>query len=173
MFMKIGEEQSVFEAKFTREEIARQERELIFDEFTRKDALRLGRIMLDKSEELHMPFAFMIEMNGVVVLQYLPEGTGAFNEAWMRKKLRTVQMTGISTMLFWTGMEARGLKRSTEEMLPVSDIVPCGGGFPIRLKNGTVIGAAAVSGPGDQNDHLFVTECMRALLQEKTERTAK
>ena len=45
--------------------------------------------------------------------------------------------------------------------------VPAGGGFPFLLKDGEVVGALAVSGPGDQNDHYFGLECVEELIASR------
>ena len=166
----IGGEQSTLEPKVSIEEVMQEEKRLLFDRFSRKDAVELGKIMLDKMEELNMTFSFVIKLNGLVVFQYLPEGTGQFNLLWMEKKIHTVELLGRSTMGLWVGLDSRGVKRDNSQLLPSSDIVLCGGGFPIKLKDGEVVGAVATSGPGDQNDHYFGVECLDELLRRKESR---
>ena len=139
---------------------------ITFAKFSRADAMKLADITIAKNkmvkEQFGISFAVIIKLYGQIVFQYFPEGTSAFNLAWMEKKIKTVELMGTSTMAFWAGMEAAGHKR-VQEMLPVSDIVMCGGGYPIKLENGEIAGVLAVSGPGDQNDHYFATECMEEL----------
>lgn len=163
----IGGEQNHFKAMVSMEEIQAEEKRFQFDHFSRKDATDLAKIMLRKSDELGMPFAIMIKLHGMIVFQYLPTGTGRFNLAWMEKKISTVELLGKSTMSLWVGMEARGGTRDNSQPIPASDIVLAGGGFPIVLKDGEIIGAIAVSGPGDQNDHYFVVESLDELLDQQ------
>ena len=139
---------------------------ITFPQFSRKDAMQLADITIAKNkivkEEFGISFAVIIKLYGQIVFQYFPEGTSSFNLAWMEKKIRTVELMGTSIMAFWAGMEATGHKR-TAEMLPQSDIVMCGGGYPLKLDNGELAGVLAVSGPGDQNDHYFAFECLEEL----------
>lgn len=165
----IGGEQNPLDPMVSAEEIQAEAERFLFDSFTRKDALELGMIMQEKQKGLNMAFSVMIKFNGLVVFQYLPEGTGGLNLAWMEKKIRTVEMMNCSTMALWVGMNARGIKRDPTELLPISELVMCGGGFPIRLKSGEVVGAVAVSGPGDQNDHFFCVECFDEFIRRSAQ----
>ncbi len=165
----IGGEQNPLDPIVSAEEIQTEAEKFLFDSFTRKDALELGMIMQEKQKELNMAFSVMIKLNGLVVFQYLPEGTGGLNLAWMEKKIKTVELMRCSTMSLWVAMHAKGVKRTgtVSDILPPSDIVLCGGGFPIKLKNGEIVGAVATSGPGDQNDHFFGIECFDELTRRK------
>ncbi len=160
---KIGGPQSSETAGIPVEEL---QKEITFPEFTRADAMKLAKIAMQKNdmvkEQFGISFAVMIKLYGQVVFQCFPEGTGEFNQAWMEKKIRTVEMMHVSTMALWAGMESVGRKR-VPETLPLSDIVLCGGGYPIKLDNGEVVGVFAASGPGDQNDHYFAVECLEEL----------
>lgn len=152
--------------KFTPEELAAHEEELRFESFSAADAMKLGEIFLKLQKEDGNNVGVRIVLNGFELFRYMPEGTGSYNSAWMDKKISTVQLMGKSTLRLWTEMDLRGVKRAPG-MLPTSDIVFCGGGFPIMLKNGTVIGAIAVSGPaGDEYEHGIVVRALRKFFAE-------
>ena len=150
--------------KFSLEELIAHEEKLVFDAFSADDAMKLAQILLEEQKKDGKMAAIRIVLNGFEVYRYMPEGTGSYNSAWMDKKLSTVQLMGKSTLRLWTEMDLRGVKRKPE-LLPTSDILFCGGGFPIKLKNGTVIGAVAVSGPaGDAYEHELVVRALEKLL---------
>lgn len=152
--------------KFTAEELAAQEEKLVFDTFSADDAMKLAEILLAEQKADGKKAAIRIVLNGFEVYRYMPEGTGSYNSAWMDKKLSTVQLMGKSTLRLWTEMDLHGVKRKPE-MLPTSEIIFCGGGFPIKLKSGTVIGAVAVSGPaGDEYEHGLVVKALEKLLDK-------
>ena len=137
-----------------------QEETFVFDSFTQEDALRLGEMMIEISKEHNLAFAVEIYLNGMTVFKKMPEGTGRLNDAWMEKKIKSVLLTGWSTMRIWAMHEMLGQKRNAG-MLPNEDYVMCGGGFPIRVKGAGVIGVIACSGPGDQNDHELCVEALK------------
>ena len=140
-------------------ELIEQEEKFVFDHFTQDDALRLGQIMQDICRDYDVSFGCEIYLNGMTVFKSMPEGTGRLNDAWMKRKIETVLLTGWSTMRLWAFHEMIGSKRALS-IVPVTDYVAGGGGFPIRVKGAGVIGAIAGSGPGDQIDHEFCIEAL-------------
>lgn len=158
--------QNPLEPGFPLEELIAQEETYVFDQFTQGDAKRLGEIMFSICDEFQMAFGFEICLNGMIVFKYMPEGSGRMNDVWMEKKLNTVLLTGWSTMRLWALQESIGIKRNPT-LVPESEYVVCGGGFPIRVKGAGVIGALICSGPGDQNDHEFLIEALKRFFGEK------
>ena len=146
-------------------ELIEQEEKYVFDSFTQSDALRLGSIMQDICRDYDVSFGCEIYLNGVTVFKSMPEGTGRLNDAWMKRKIDTVLMTGWSTMRLWAFNEMIGVKR-VPSIVPTTDYVTCGGGFPIKVKGAGVIGAIASSGPGDQIDHEFCIEALERFFNE-------
>lgn len=151
-------------SKFSLEELAQQEQELRFASFGPNDAQRLGKILCLLAESDRKAAAVQIELNGLEVFRVMPEGTGAYQELWMKKKKSTVKQLGKSTLRLWTEMAARGMARKIE-MEPAGSIVFCGGGFPILLEDGTVLGVIVVSGPGDEYEHELIVRGLREFQQ--------
>ena len=81
----------------------------------------------------------------------------------MSKKKNTVKLMGKSTLRLWTEMASRGVPRVMGINPP--DIVFCGGGFPILLKDGTLVGVIAVSGPGDEYEHDLIVRALEELMK--------
>ncbi len=97
------------------------------------------------------------------VFRSMAPGTGAYNDLWMSKKKNTVKLMGKSTLRLWTEMASRGVPRVMGINPP--DIVFCGGGFPILLKDGTLVGVIAVSGPGDEYEHDLIVRALEELMK--------
>ena len=147
-------------------ELIEQEESFVFEHFTQSDALRLGSIMQDICREFDVSFGCEIHLNGMTVYKSMPDGTGRLNDSWMKRKIDTVLLTGWSTMRLWAFNEMIGIKR-VPSIVPVTDYVSCGGGFPIRVKGAGLIGAIACSGPGDQMDHEFCIEALERFCKSK------
>jgi uncharacterized protein (UPF0303 family) len=60
--------------------------------------------------------------------------------------------------------EQGGYDFNSRFRLPESDFVASGGGFPLMVRGGTLIGTVGVSGLPDVEDHLLVTNALRELL---------
>ena len=78
--------------------LERQEQLLRFDRFCQSDALALGNLMARRAQDAGQVVAISIRLaNGAILFQYLPDGTNALNEYWLRRKFNTVvTMTGSS-----------------------------------------------------------------------------
>lgn len=150
-------------SKFSLEELAAQEEKFRFESFTAKEALKLGNLMAAMAEQDQKDAAIQIELGGMEVFRSMAPGTGAYNDLWMSKKKNTVKLMGKSTLRLWTEMASRGVPRVMGINPP--DIVFCGGGFPILLKDGTLVGVIAVSGPGDEYEHDLIVRALEELMK--------
>ena len=147
---------------YTPADLAAQEEACRFESFTVGDAVKLGQLLSEISQAEGKSAAVQIEMGGFEVYRSMPEGTGRYNDLWMQKKKNTVKLMNKSTLRLWADMAARGIQCQMS-MVP-GDIVCCGGGFPICLKDGTMVGVIAVSGPaGDQYEHELVVRAIKKL----------
>ena len=157
------QQQNAAESMKNLDELIAQEEKYVFDSFSPGDAIALAKLMMENEKEWGASVAFCIYLNGYTVFQYLPEGTGKLNETWFKKKIATVMTLGWSTMRFWAWQERMGMQR-VPELVPAADVVPCGGGFPIRVKGCGVIGVIVVSGPGDQIEHDFIIDSLERFM---------
>ncbi len=144
--------------------LQKQEDMLRFEHFTHKDALELGLFMLKRAERLGLCVSVAVRSaEGAVLFQHLPDGTKKNNENWMRRKANTVLQTSCSSL-----RTAYNFEKNHETLenhgLSVMDYVLCGGGFPARLKDGTLVGAVTVSNLYHLADHEFVTGSLREYL---------
>ena len=144
------------------DELIAQEEKFRFDSFSQKEAGALAGIMMQKEDEWGRPVAVCIQLNGSTVFQYLPEGTGKLHEQWFKKKIFTVTTLGWSTMRYWAWQHRIGVRRAPS-LLAETDLVCCGGGFPIYVNGVGLVGVIVASGLSDQGDHDFIIDCLETL----------
>lgn len=145
--------------------LEKQEALLRFSRFDRTIAWALGSMMVQRAKEQGITIAVSIRMaNGSIVFQYLPEGTNALNEKWMRRKFNTVMLMERSSLRAAFTVEAKRESLQTHA-LPEEDYALCGGGFPIRLQGmEPIVGVILASNLYHITDHEFITDCLRAYL---------
>lgn len=131
----------------------RDEQTYQFTHFSHRDAWELGHALVSAYEQMGTPLAVEIEVNRVIVFRYYPDGTGAYHEQWLRRKRNLVNLLEKSSQRAFYELEVNHEDLERDWLLPRSDYAACSGAFPIRIRGGSVIGVAAVSGlpdPGDQ-----------------------
>ena len=131
----------------------RDEQTYQFTHFSHRDAWELGHALVSACEQMGAPLAVEIEVNHVIVFRYYPDGTGAYHEQWLRRKRNLVNLLEKSSQRAFYELEVNHEDLERDWLLPRIDYAACSGAFPIRIRGGSVIGVAAVSGlpdPGDQ-----------------------
>ena len=86
------------DVKETLDVIAKQERILIFDDFSNVDALRLGVKIAEQVKESERPVAIRIYLEGIIVFQYTMRGKEEWHYGWAEKKCQIVESTGHSSL---------------------------------------------------------------------------
>ena len=130
-----------------------EEKKYTFPEFARNDAWELGHDLVESTKDFldDGPLAVSIFLNGTEVFRWFPEGTGLFHEQWLRRKYNTVTTLDRASMTWKAKLACDGSSLEAECLNPM-DYADCGGGFPIRIKGGAVIGFIGVSGLSDDKD---------------------
>jgi uncharacterized protein (UPF0303 family) len=142
----------------------RQEELLQFLHFSRKDAWELGKILVSDILERELVLGVSIRLSsGLVLFQYLTERTTANNESWMTRKFNAVRELEISSLLNTLRLKK---KNQTLEGIGLDPKVYAlsGGAFPIRVKDGGVIGAVASSGIPHLADHDTIVNAISRFL---------
>lgn len=129
-----------------------------FTSFSHKNAFDLGMELLKVSQEQKETVAIEVKINQVSVFKYLPDGTGKFHEMWLKRKSNMVEVMEMSTLRAYAQLEENQEDMIKEWFLEPEDYAACGGGFPIRLKGGSVIGSICVSGLPHLEDHAILIE---------------
>jgi len=147
-------------------EVEKQEETLRFDSFDNKTAYELGKYMTDLVYEKGIDLAISIrKLNGSILYQHLTAGTNLLNENWMNRKFNSVSMNECSSYACWIKAELTGETIATHA-LDIKDYAFCGGGFPIRLKSGELLGVIIVSNLPHEQDHSFIIEALNGFLNK-------
>lgn len=150
-----------------REQTIAQEKALRFDHFTNRDAWELGSFMVKRVYEQGIDMAIAIrKLNGNILFQHVTQGTSLNNQIWMERKFRTVALVERSSYGQWALSQISG-KKVTDHGLSDENYVFCGGGFPIRLKTGELVGVITVSNLPHEQDHQFIIDSLCEWLQVK------
>ena len=99
------------------------------------------------------PAAVEVSINGLALFRNFPNGTNQENGVWLAAKRNLVNARGRSSYGSFLEAQEQGKTLTDWKMLPETEYALCGGGFPIRLKNGALIGTACVSGLPHELDH--------------------
>lgn len=91
-------------------------------------------------------------------------GTTGDNQHWVRRKSNTVQRFAKSTYRIVLEKSWDGDVFPPRRGLDPNDYVLAGGGFPIRIANAGVIGAAIISGLPEREDHKLIVAAIAEVL---------
>lgn len=142
------------------ETAVKQESMLRFDHFTAKDAYDLGTFIAGRVYACGIDMAICIrKLNGHILYQHCTQGTSLSNQNWMQRKFNTVALTEGSSLRAWAVLNMKG-QTQQDQGVSALDYAYCGGGFPIRLKTGELIGAVIVSNLPHREDHRFLVDAL-------------
>ncbi len=148
----------------TAEACQREEEELQFNQFTNEQALELGLLIVEKAKSKGAALAIGIERNGQRLFHHAMSGTSPDNNDWVSRKTRLVNRVYMSSFRYRLWLEERG-QSMRDRALDEFQYAAAGGGFPIILRNVGVVGAVAVSGLPQQEDHALVVEALGEFLR--------
>ncbi len=149
-------------------ELEAQEKALIFDSFSRADALSVGLKILDLAKSYSDPIAVEIALNGLVVFRHFSDGSIADSSLWLERKRNSVELMSMSSLRFNFWLERANMTLEDRKLSP-DDYVAGGGGFPVALKNTGMIGSICVSGlPNGQDDHDLIVAALKDLKTNQT-----
>lgn len=146
--------------------LEQQEADLVFDRFDRRDALRLGTMLAETVSEYAQPLTVRIFLGDVIAYQYAMEGDEKTRFGWTRRKYQLVKATGHASMHAKVRMQLLG---ELQDLAAQPEVYGFGcGAFPIAVKGLGIIGAAAVSGLPDPDDHPIVVRAIAKMLGRST-----
>lgn len=143
-----------------------QEALLRFDHFTADDAWDLGAFLVRRVRSAGIEMAVSIrKLNGHILFQHCTQGTTLSNQKWMNRKFNTVVLTEGCSLRAWANLCDRGQTPQDQGVSP-EDYAYCGGGFPIRLTGGELVGAVIVSNLPHREDHRFIVSALADYLHK-------
>lgn len=146
--------------------LERQEADLVFDRFDRRDALRLGTLLAETISKYAQPLTVRVFIGDIIAYQYAMEGDEETRFGWTWRKNQLVKATGHASMHAKVRMQLLG---ELQDLAAQPEVYGFGcGAFPIAVQGQGIIGAVAVSGLPDPDDHPIVVHALENLLGKKT-----
>ncbi len=136
--------------------IVAQEAALVFDAFDEAIAFAVGSAIRDRALAENLPIIIDIQLWDRPLFYAALPGSTATNANWARRK-RNVVRTFLKSTYRLVLEKARPDRTFVPgEGLDPADYVLAGGGFPITVRGAGTIGAIAVSGLPERQDHAVV-----------------
>ncbi|OQM74892.1 heme-degrading domain-containing protein [Manganibacter manganicus] len=140
--------------------IRRQETELVFDAFGEAVAFELGAYVRKRALAENLPVIVDIRTFDRPLFYAAMPGSNASNPDWARRKINVVRRFLKSSYRMVLEQQRPDRTFKPGEGLDIADYVLAGGGFPITVRNAGVIGAIAVSGLSERDDHALVVDAL-------------
>lgn len=141
-----------------------QEQRLRFGHFNEADAWALGSLLRQFAEARSLPLAIDIRHAGRPLFYTALAGSDSDNPEWLRRKINVVLRFHKSSYRVGLELAQKGISIGPERGTDPMRYAPHGGAFPINVEGTGVIGAVAVSGLPQREDHNFVVEGLCRLL---------
>lgn len=143
-------------------ELLDEEMGLVLKGFSRKDALDLADILLERVKPYDKPIIIEIEVNKLVIYRYFMDGTIEDGALWLARKRNSVNLMSMSSLRFQYWLKQKGATIASRH-LNTSDYIDCGGGYPIRIEGMGVMGSVCVTGLHDLDDHQLIVDSLTEL----------
>lgn len=153
------------------EEIDREEQALVLRRFDADDAWWLGCYLRERGAAARAPIAIEIRRAGTRLFGTLLPGATQDNLGWTARKIALAmrfERSSYAIRLKFDAAPPGGFERFG---LDLGTHAAAGGAVPIRIAGTGVIGAVAVSGLSQEEDHRYVIDALAALRARQEERT--
>jgi uncharacterized protein (UPF0303 family) len=144
--------------------IEEQERRLVFPGFDNDDAWRLGSLLVDLARARDAAVTIDIRRNGQQLFHAALPGTTPDNDAWIERKVRTVNRFGHASYLVGQRFVAKGSTFEASSRLDPDTYAAHGGAFPITIAGTGPVGTVTVSGLPQSEDHALVVQALEKFL---------
>ncbi|WP_234704263.1 heme-degrading domain-containing protein [Rhizobium nepotum] len=145
-------------------ELVDEQNAIRLDRFDYDFAWELGSRIRSRAHQDALPVAIQVRHGTDVVFATLVGGATIDNFDWTRRKCAVAHRFHRSSLQIRLEAEESKYDFNEKFRLPVADYVASGGGVPLILKGGTLIGSVAVSGLPNVEDHNLVTDTLREML---------
>jgi uncharacterized protein (UPF0303 family) len=150
--------------ELTLPDLAAQQKSLRLKHFDYDFAWTLGTRIRERGAAVNAPIAIEIRHGSDVVFAALLPGATIDNFDWTRRKCAVAHRFHRSSLAVRLEAEAQGYDFNARFRLPAADYAASGGGVPLMLASGTLIGTVGVSGLPDTEDHAIITTALAELL---------
>jgi uncharacterized protein (UPF0303 family) len=136
-----------------------QEAALVLPVFNKAIAWEIGTIARDLAAQRNHVVAIEIRSNGATAFLTALDGTSPNSMKWLARKSNTVALFDRSTYGLSLHLAAKN-QTIARHALPEAEYSADGGGFPLRVANGGIVGSLAVSGLDQRSDHELAVEAL-------------
>ena len=145
-------------------DLEREQERLQLTGFDYATAWALGLRMQLEASARSLPVAIEVSHVNTVVFFALLPGATPDNPDWTRRKRAVALRYHKSSLYMRLLCEQHGWNFHDRFRLPEADFAASGGGLPIMVRSVGVVGAAAVSGLPDVEDHDLVVSAIESLM---------
>lgn len=138
------------------DEIVKKECQFTFDHFDFKMAREIADEIIYEARKNNQQICMEIFCFNKILVQYSMDGCTPDNNNWLFRKRNAVLHFHHSTYYLWVKNKKDASNLVTKYGLKLSDYCIVPGGFPIIMKNGSLIGSISVSGLADAKDHELI-----------------
>ncbi|TKT77616.1 heme-degrading domain-containing protein [Aquamicrobium sp. LC103] len=141
-----------------------QEKKLVFPAFDEEEAFKLGTHLRDMALDRKLPIVIDIRLwDRPLFFAALPGSAGA-NAEWARRKINSVMLYHKCSYRMFLEQGAKERIFPADYGHVAQDFAIAGGAFPIRVQGVGAIGALAVSGLPQREDHNLVVAALASHL---------
>jgi uncharacterized protein (UPF0303 family) len=137
-----------------------QEAALVFPSFTEADAFALGCHIVRLAQARGQGVFVDIRLWDRVLFTHAMAGTSSDNEDWVRRKVNVVRRFQCASYRKGLQLKRDGKALDAAVGCDPADYAPHGGGFPVRIANGPIIGCITVSNLPQREDHKLAVEAI-------------
>jgi uncharacterized protein (UPF0303 family) len=135
--------------------IAEQEQKLVFDQFNEDTAFVIGGYVREAAKAIGKGIAVGVYLWDRTLFYGATAGASEGNRGWVERKAKLVrlQLKSSYRIVLERGDRPRLLEPSWA--IEPTEYAIAGGAFPVSIKGAGIIGAVAVSGLSERDDHEF------------------
>jgi uncharacterized protein (UPF0303 family) len=149
---------------YTLNSLAAEQQKLLLHDFDYTFVWKLGSLIREQSAKSKLSVAITIAHGTDVVFSLLMPGATIDNLQWAARKRAVAHRFHRSSLAMRLEAEGGNFDFNSRYRLPEANYVASGGGVPLILRNGTLIGTVGVSGLPDEEDHRLVVQALEELL---------
>jgi len=145
------------------EAIEREEQALALSRFDADDAWWLGCHLRDRGAAANAPIAIEIRRADTRLFSAILPGGTQDNLGWIARKIALVMRFERSSYAMRLKFDAAPPGAFNRFGLDLGSYIAAGGAVPIRIAGTGVIGAVAISGLTQEEDHRYAVDALAAL----------
>lgn len=148
----------------TMDDLLAEETRIVLKHFDYAIAWRIGAYMQAVAAERNLAVGIEVSHGAVPVFLALMPGSTPDNIDWLRRKRAVALRFHHSSLYMRLLCESKSVDFHARYRLPDADYAASGGGVPVYVENVGVVGAVAVSGLPDVEDHRLAISALKTLV---------